>query len=86
MPAEVPPLGRHLTPKAEAECTLQRVLGYWLAMLCLICVGELLTAALPGTPKIKGSTRLSSEHPAVFGGGRWGDEQSGTLGPKMCDG
>lgn len=80
MPAEVMPLGRHLTPKAEVECTLQRALVCRLAMSYLVCIGELLIVVLPGTPRLR-VPQLTSEHAAV--GGRWGMSRSGALGPKI---
>lgn len=66
MPAEVMPLGRHLTPKAEVECTLQRALGCRLAMSYLVCIGELLIVVLPGTPRLR-VPQLTSEHATVGG-------------------
>lgn len=51
MPRGVMPLGKYLTSKAEAECTLQRVMGL-VPMLYLARVGELLIVALLGTPRL----------------------------------
>lgn len=51
MPTGVISLGTYLTLKAEAEYTLQRVMG--VGWPYLVCVGELLIVALLGTLKIR---------------------------------